>query len=192
MNDSNLLQTLGQVTSESASEVFRDHLRGLVRQMISDVMSEEVTHLCGAKHRPGGEDVYRHGSSPGRVIYEGQREEIVRPRVRQRNGDGSTSEVPLTSYKAASCPQQLRASIVAALVRPINAEAVGDALVADCTSTTQPASPVAGEGNADCLYGGTGTDVLFGEGGHDPVDLVLHRDRPGRVQHPVRAVEGRW
>ena len=50
MNDSGLLQTLGQVSSESVSEVFRDHLRGLVRQMISDVMSAEVTLLCSAKY----------------------------------------------------------------------------------------------------------------------------------------------
>ena len=37
MNDSNLLQTLGQVSSSEASEVFRDHLRGLVRQMIKGI-----------------------------------------------------------------------------------------------------------------------------------------------------------
>ena len=66
MNDSNLLQTLGQVSSESASEVFRNSLRGLVRQMISDVMADEVTELCGRKHRPAGGDVYRNGSSLGR------------------------------------------------------------------------------------------------------------------------------
>ena len=37
MNDSNLLQTLGQVSSSEASEVFRDRLRGLVRQMIKGI-----------------------------------------------------------------------------------------------------------------------------------------------------------
>ena len=41
MNDSNLLQTLGQVSSSEASEVFRDHLRGLVRQMIKGIKGEE-------------------------------------------------------------------------------------------------------------------------------------------------------
>jgi hypothetical protein len=44
--------------------------RGLVRQMITDVMAEEVTHLCGAKHQPNDEVVYRAGSTPGRLIYE--------------------------------------------------------------------------------------------------------------------------
>jgi len=126
MNDSNLLQALGQVSSSEASEVFRDHLRGLVRRMISDVMAQEVTELCGPKHQPGGGDVFRNGSSPGRVIYEGSREDIVRPRVRQRNEDGSTSEVSLASYQAASCPMQLRESIVGALVAGVSTRDVGD------------------------------------------------------------------
>ncbi len=126
MNDSNLLQTLGQVSSSEASEVFRDHLRGLVLEMISDVMAVEVTELCGPKHHPGGVDVFRNGSSSGRVIYEGSREEIVRPRVRQRNEDGSTTEVPLASYRAASCPQQLRDSIVGALVAGVSTRDMAD------------------------------------------------------------------
>lgn len=81
--------------------MFRDHLRGLVRQMISDVMAEEVTELCGPKHQLTGGDQFRSGSSVGRVTYEGQREEVVRPRVRKRNQDGSTSEVQLASYQPA-------------------------------------------------------------------------------------------
>ncbi len=65
MNDSNLLQTLGQVSSGSAGEVLRDHLRGMVRQMITDVIAEEVTELCGPQHRPAGGNMYalrKHGS----------------------------------------------------------------------------------------------------------------------------------
>lgn len=120
MHDSNLLQTLGQVSTESASAVFRTHIRGFVRQLISDVMAEEVTQLCGPKHQPTGGDTFRSGSSAGRVIYEGQREEIVRPRVRRRNEDGSTSEVPLASYQAASCPEQLHASIIDALIAGVS------------------------------------------------------------------------
>ena len=67
MNDSNLLQTLGQVSSVSAGEVLRDHLRGAVRQMISDVIAEEVTELCGPKHRPAGGGMYRAGTAPGAI-----------------------------------------------------------------------------------------------------------------------------
>ena len=48
--------------------------------MITDVMAEEVTALCGAKHQPTDETHFRAGSSPGRVIYEGQREPVIRAR----------------------------------------------------------------------------------------------------------------
>ena len=124
MNESTLLQSLGQVSASEAGGVFRDHLRGAVRQMICAVMAEEVMELCGTKHQPLGGDVFRNGSSPGRVIYEGQREEVVRPRVRQRQPDGSTREVQLASYQAANCPNQLRESIVAALVAGVSTREV--------------------------------------------------------------------
>ncbi len=93
MTESNLLQSLGQVSSEEAGEIFRNHLRGCVREMICDVMAFEVSELCGPKHSPADGDIFRAGSSPGRILYEGEREEIVRPRVRQRQADGSSQEV---------------------------------------------------------------------------------------------------
>ena len=116
MNDSNLLQTLGQVSSVSAGEVLRDHLRGAVRQMISDVIAEEVTELCGPKHRPAGGGMYRAGTAPGSVIHEGEHQPVNRPRVRQKNEDGSSQEVTFATYQAARCPEQLRDSIPRALI----------------------------------------------------------------------------
>lgn len=115
MDESSLLQSLGQVSVGEASEIFRDYLRGCVREMICEVMAAEVTELCGPKHSPSGGEVFRSGSSPGRVIFEGQREDVVRPRVRQREANGSTTEVPLASYESARHPERLQASIVAAL-----------------------------------------------------------------------------
>ncbi len=50
--DFNLYQALGQVSSDDAGQIFRDHLRGFVREMISEVMASEVTELCGPKHHP--------------------------------------------------------------------------------------------------------------------------------------------
>jgi putative transposase len=116
MNESNLLQSLGQVSVGEASEIFRDHLRGCVREMICEVMAAEVAALCGPKHAPTSGDVFRSGNSSGRVIFEGQREDVVRPRVRQRQADGSTTEVPLASYESARDPERLQASIIAALM----------------------------------------------------------------------------
>lgn len=124
MNDSNLLQTLGQVSSGLAGEVLRDHLRGMVRQMITDVIAEEVTELCGPKHQPGDGGLYRAGTAPGSVIHEGQREPIRRPRVRQKNDDGSSQEVTLATYEAARCPEQLRDSITKALIAGVSTRAL--------------------------------------------------------------------
>jgi len=45
-------QSLGQVSSQDAGQIFRDHLRGFARQMISEVMAAEVNELCGPKHKP--------------------------------------------------------------------------------------------------------------------------------------------
>ena len=115
MDESNLYQSLGQVSVGEASEIFRDHLRGCVREMICEVMAAEVTALCGPKHSPTGGDLFRSGSSSGRVIFEGQREDVVRPRVRQQQANGSTTEVPLASYESARHPERLQASILAAL-----------------------------------------------------------------------------
>lgn len=115
MDESNLYLSLGQVSVGEASEIFRDHLRGCVREMICEVMAAEVTALCGPKHSPTGGDLFRSGSSSGRVIFEGQREDVVRPRVRQRQTNGSTTEVSLTSYESARNPERLQASILAAL-----------------------------------------------------------------------------
>ena len=120
MNDPNLYQSLGQVPSEQAAEIFRDFLRGSVREMIGEVMAAEVTALCGPKHDPADGNLFRAGSSSGRVIVEGRREEVFRPRVRQRQPNGSTLELPLASYESARNPAQLQASIVAALMAGVS------------------------------------------------------------------------
>ena len=39
--------------------MFREFLRGHVREMICDVMAAEVTELCGPKHAPSSSDHYR-------------------------------------------------------------------------------------------------------------------------------------
>jgi transposase-like protein len=120
MTESNLLQSLGQVSACEAGEVFRDYLRGCVRQMMSEVMAAEVSELCGPKHSPADGDTYRAGSSPGRVLHEGQREEVTRPRVRCRLSDGSSQEVSLATYQSACDPQQLKASILTALMAGVS------------------------------------------------------------------------
>ena len=104
--DCNLYQSLGQVSSDQAGVIFRDFLRGSVREMICEVIAAEVEDLCGPKHSPTGGDTFRSGSSSGRVLIDGQRESVTRPRVRRRRKDGLTAEV------LSECEQSGRASTV--------------------------------------------------------------------------------
>jgi len=120
MNEVSLLEALGQVSASQTGQVFRDFLRGHVREMICEVMAAEVTELCGPKHDPSYSDHYRAGSTPGRILYEGEREEVVRPRVRQKSSDGTSDEVELASYRAAKDPAQLQSQIVQAIVSGIS------------------------------------------------------------------------
>lgn len=124
MNEVSLLQSLGQVSASETGEIFRAFLRGHVRQMICEVMAAEVTELCGPKHDPSSSDLYRAGSASGRVLLEGEREEVVRPRVRQKSSDGTSCEFELASYRAAKDPQQLQAQIVQAIVSGVSSRAI--------------------------------------------------------------------
>ncbi len=158
MSESNLLQLLGQVSSTEAGAVFRDYLRGCVREMISDVMAAEVEELCGAKHAPVGGDTYRAGSSPGRVLVEGEREEVTRPRVRRRQSAGRSQEVSLATYRSACDPQQLQASIVTALTAGVSTRDL---------KTVQPKSPGVGKSNVSRLWQNAGHQFVEALRGHD-------------------------
>lgn len=155
---SNLYETLGQVSSTDAGQIFRDHLRGFVRQMICEVMAAEVDELCGAKHQPSGGDHFRAGSSTGRVLFEGEREAVVRPRVRKRCSDGGSEEAVLATYQAARDPSQLQDSIVTALMHGVSTRDVGK---------VKPNSPGVGRSNVSRLWQSVG---------HKFVDELRGRD----------------
>ena len=63
MNEVALLRSLGQVSPSQPGQVFRDFLRGHLRQKICKVMATEVTEFCGPQAYsvgqcsiPGGDD----------------------------------------------------------------------------------------------------------------------------------------
>lgn len=121
MDQFSVLQQLGQLNSSEAGQVFRDFLRGAVRDSLIGVMAEEVVELCGLKHQTGANaDNYRAGSAPGTVLHEGQREDIQRPRVRRRKRDNTTIEVPLSSYRAARESGQLDEMLMQALIAGVS------------------------------------------------------------------------
>jgi len=156
MNEVSLLQSLGQVSVEETGKVFRDFLRGHVREMICEVMAAEVTQLCGPKHSPSASEHYRAGSSPGRVLYEGEREAVVRPRVR-RNGEDGAREVELASYRVAKNPEQLQSQIVEAIAAGVSTREV---------ESVKPNSPGVSRSSASRLWQDAGSkfiDVLRGK-----------------------------
>ena len=144
MNQSSLLDQLGQVSVSEAGEVFRNYLRGAVRRMLVDVMSAEVEELTGPKYHPSGGQVHRRaGSAGGKVLYEGRGETIKRPRVRRVSEDGSTKEVQLESYLAAQEPSELQSAIVRALVAGTSSRDV---------SAVYPDSPKTSRSNVSRLW----------------------------------------
>ena len=147
MSDSNLFQALGQVSGGEAAVVFRDHIRGYVRTMICEVMAAEVDHLCGPKHQPNESALFRAGNSSGRVLVDGEREEVVRPRVRQEQASSSTTEVTLASYQSASNPEELQASIVLALMAGVSTREI---------EQVKPHSPSVSKSNVSRLWQSAG------------------------------------
>jgi putative transposase len=115
MDQSNLIELLGQASVSEAGKIFRDYLRGGVRMMLTEVMAAEVAELCGPKYHPN-EDVNckRSGSASGYVILEGKREDVKRPRARRTKEDGTTEEVRLLTYESARHAEQLQAMILRA------------------------------------------------------------------------------
>lgn len=184
MDESRLLLELGQASSSEAGVVFREHLRGCVRQMLVDVMSAEVTELCGWKHAPSDSDCFRAGSSPGRILHEGQREEVIRPRVRRKRPDGWTTEVPLASYESANNPDELRNSIVNALVAGVSTREVRQ---------THPKSPGVGRSSVSRLWQDAGhkfVDALRGKdlSAHEWVVMMIDGIRLSPEQTAVVAI----
>lgn len=151
MKESNVLRKLGQVSPGEAADIFREHLRGAVRGMICEVMALEVEELCGPKHLPAGSDAYRAGSSPGRVIHEGRREEVIRPRVRRREANGTSVEVTLESYRSASDPDELQASIVSAMMAGVSTREI---------KRIKSESPGAGKSNVSRLWKQAGANFV--------------------------------
>lgn len=55
------------------------------------------------------------GTPPGCILYEGEREEFVRPRGRCKSDDDASHEIELASYRFAKDPEQLQTQIVQAI-----------------------------------------------------------------------------
>ena len=67
VDQGNVLERLGQVEAADVGKVFREYLRGVSREMLTKVMTEEIEALCGPAYRPDPEaSCYRSGSAADR------------------------------------------------------------------------------------------------------------------------------
>ncbi len=127
MDQCNLMELLGQASGSEAGGIFREYLRGGVRMMIAEVMAIEVAELCGTKYHPSDDATcQRAGNAPGYVVWEGNRENVKRPRVRRGKDDGSTEEVHLQTYESARQLDQLNEMIVRALSAGVSGREMGN------------------------------------------------------------------
>jgi len=127
MDQCSLIELLGQASVSEAGGIFREYLRGGVRMMMAEVMAAEVAGLCGQKYHPTEEATCRRaGSTSGYVVWEGNREDVKRPRVRRGKGDGSTEEVRLRTYESARQLDHLHAMVLRALSAGVSGREMGE------------------------------------------------------------------
>ena len=126
VDQDNVLERLGQVEAADVGKVFREYLRGVSREMLAEVMTDEVSALCGPAYRPNPEAYYyRSGSATGYAYMESRREQVRRPRVRRRAEDDVTEEVELTSYRAAQDPSEVHRLLIEAMLAAGSMRKVG-------------------------------------------------------------------
>jgi len=127
MDQCNWSEVLGQASVSEAGAIFREYLRGGVRTMLAQVMAAEVAELCGEKYHPSEAAANRRaGSAPGYVVWEGNRENVTRPRVRRDQGDGSTEEVNLRTYEAARQLDHLQSMVLRAVRAGVSGREMAD------------------------------------------------------------------
>jgi putative transposase len=170
MDQCSLIELLGQASGSEAGEIFREYLRGGVRMMLTEVMAAEVAELCGPRYHPSeGAASHRAGSASGYVVWEGNREDVKRPRARRRKDDGSTEEVRLRTYESARQLDQLHTMVLRALSAGVSGREMGE---------VHPESPDVSKSSVSRLWvqaGGKLVEELRSReiGSHDWLVLML-------------------
>lgn len=122
----NVLERLGQVETADVGRVFREYLRGVSREMLAEVMAEEVRSLCGPAYRPDPDtSCYRAGTALGYAYIESRREPTSRPRVRRCMTGQASQEVELTSYRAAQDRSEAHRLLIEAMLAAGSTRKVG-------------------------------------------------------------------
>lgn len=136
-----IFQQLGQADITEAGNIFRNWMRGMVRDLVVRVLEAEVQSFCGPSYHPEESTEYRRaGSAPGSVLCEGRREPVIRPRVRRKKADGSMEEVELSSYKAAKEPGYLHDMILRSICGGVSAREYGNVHPESCWASKSSVS----------------------------------------------------
>lgn len=108
---------IGQVEELETAEEFRALIRARTREALLEIVEEELKGLCGPRHHPDAESEYfRSGSVESPVYIDGRREDLRRPRVRQRLADGETKEAILKSWQLACDPGEWEEAMMRAVL----------------------------------------------------------------------------
>ena len=121
MNHETLKDAFLQGDEKAASELFNEMMRKSVRLGLLEALEAEVSALCGPKYRPEAESPYtRAGSEKGSAYINGQKEEIIRPRVRHED----KGEITLDTYRAARSQRNLFEEVASAMVEGLSSRGV--------------------------------------------------------------------
>ena len=94
--------------------------------VISSLLEDEVTHLCGPRHERQPHRTHtRYGHQRGTATLAGQKIPIARPRVRRTDGGG---EVPLESYARLQDPEAMAEAVLRRMVRGVSTRDYGDVI----------------------------------------------------------------
>ncbi len=159
MDQSSLIELLGQASGSEAGDIFREYLRGGVRMMLAEVMAAEVAELCGPKYHPSEDaSCKRAGSASGYVVWEGNRQDVKRPRARRKKEDGSTEEVRLRTYESARQLDHLHTMVLRAFSAGVSGREM---------SKVHPESPDVSKSSVSRLWMQAGAKLIAELRSHD-------------------------
>lgn len=117
MDRMELFKVIMQADSEDFAQVMENYFVAMERFCMIETMAEEVQQLCGPSHQRGNDSEFtRAGSAPGGFFGRKEYRDILRPRVRRKEQDGTSSEVRLKTYEAGRNAGMLRKAIFDAMV----------------------------------------------------------------------------
>lgn len=84
----------------NSCEEFRAFIRAQIREALLRIVEQELEELCGRRHHPDAKAEYFRSAGVDSPVYvDGRRENLRRPRVRQRLDNGETKEFFLKSWR---------------------------------------------------------------------------------------------